>query len=79
MDYWKLLTEGPLHASEEAEAADQRHDSSSRLLRCSLPLFVLINMQQWSLVRIHRFAVRARSSSFDIPRLDSGLCNSFII
>lgn len=38
MDYWKLLTEGPLHASEEAEAADQRQDSSSRLLRYGLPV-----------------------------------------
>ncbi|CAM9179945.1 unnamed protein product [Ectocarpus fasciculatus] len=32
MDYWKLLTEGPLHASEEAAAADLRNDSKSRLV-----------------------------------------------
>lgn len=36
MDYWKLLTEGPLHASEEAAALDLRNDSNSRLLRCEL-------------------------------------------
>lgn len=36
MDYWKLLTEGPLHASEEAAAADLRNDSKSRLVRCIL-------------------------------------------
>lgn len=34
MDYWKLLTEGPLHASEEAAAVDLKNDSKSRLLRC---------------------------------------------
>ncbi len=34
MDYWKLLTEGPLHASEEAAAAHLRNDSKSRLVRC---------------------------------------------
>lgn len=33
MDYWKLLTEGPLHASEEAAAADLKNDSKSKLVR----------------------------------------------
>lgn len=37
MDYWKLLTEGPLYASEEAAAADLRNDSKSRLVRCVRP------------------------------------------
>lgn len=36
MEYWKLLTEGPLHTSEEAAAADLRNDSKSRLLRCEI-------------------------------------------
>lgn len=34
MDYWKLLTEGPLHANEAEAAADLRNDSNNRLLRC---------------------------------------------
>lgn len=38
MDYWKLLTEGPLYASEEAAAVDLRNDSKSRLVRCVHPL-----------------------------------------
>lgn len=37
LDYWKLLTEGPLYASEEAAAADLKNDSKSRLVRCVCP------------------------------------------
>ena len=36
MDYWKLLTEGPLHASEEAAVADLKNDSKSKLVRYGL-------------------------------------------
>lgn len=40
MDYWKLLTEGPLHASEEAAAADLKNDSKSKLVRYGLTVCV---------------------------------------
>lgn len=42
MDYWKLLTEGPLHADEAAAAADLRNDSNNRLLRCDTLSFFLL-------------------------------------
>lgn len=33
MDYWKLLTEGPLHPNEEEAVTDLQNHSNSRLLR----------------------------------------------